>query len=126
VQRAVCTCTTVIKVGSDLQILKSVPPGVQAGRGLASGVARLGVLGRPFGLRWLPGVLGTVSCCGGELLVLAAVLPRVVGVAGRAMGVFCGTGCVGEGLFMGDDMVMQSRAGFSPGSWGLTALRMED
>jgi hypothetical protein len=61
-------------------------------------------------------VLGTVSSCGEELLVLSAVLPRVVGVTGGAMGVFCGTGWDGDGVFVGDDMVMRLRLVFSAGS----------
>jgi hypothetical protein len=99
---------------------KSVPPGVRAERGLASGVSRLGVLGSgatwPIGLPRLPGVLGIVSSCGGELLVFAAVLSRIVGVAGGAIGVFCGTGCDSEGVSVGDDIVMQFTAVLSADS----------
>lgn len=119
----------VIKAGSDLQMERSEPPGVRAGLGLAS-VVRPGVLGsgvaRPFGVSRLPGVLGTVSSAGGELLVLVAVPPRVVGVAGGAIGVFCGTGCDGEGVLAGDDMVMWLITVISAGSCGLTSLRVED
>jgi hypothetical protein len=40
--------------------------------------------------------------------------------------VFCGTGCEGEGILAGDDIVMQLMAGFSAGNWGLTFLRVKD